>query len=518
MQGLINVIPDESALIQRLFIGVLGVFVHGAVGIAHGVGIFAQDEGLIPMLLQERPNARHRGIHLALHVGCIVVTAIMEDAFIMHQPGIIQLPEPLTHSEGHLAANGFVANAPDQDAGMVLIPMIGRINPIQHGSKPILTVARQCEVQLLPRIDEDFIPHAMAFQIVLRNQINAQLIAELIQSAVIRVVAGSQGIDVIALHGQQIPANHLRLDGTAGLGAEVVTIHALENDALPVQAHDAVLHFKAAEAYRLPGYFAYLALSVLKRDVQAVQLRVLRTPLFRGLNVHHCFRQVIFPVHVCLGYHLRPIKQGKVHRVGTGSVNVRRNGQSAVRIAVIQLSTDGNVLQMLLRQCVQIHIPEQAAEAEEILILCPAAGTPMIHTAGQLISAGNQIRGQVKLAGGKAIPCKAHILAIEPHSNAAFRPLKGHVNRHALHGLRQSKRLHIAGYRIVVLRDLPRFNFLTAVPRVLNVHILRNTMSFQLNMCRNGNVFPIAAVILRLLKVRDHLLFRAGTEKLPIAI
>ncbi len=491
---------------------------HGTVGIAHGMGIFAQDERFLPMLLQERPHAGHRGIHLAFHIGGIIVAAVVEDAFVMHQPGVIQLPEALTHGEGHLAADGFVADAPNQDAGMVLVPVIGGIDAIQHGGKPILTIPRQGKIQLLPGIDKDFIPHAVAFQIVFCNEINAQLIAKLIQSTVIRIMAGAQRIDVVPLHGQQIPADHFRFDRPARLSAEVMPIHALEHDALTIQAHDAILHFKAAEAHLLTCHLAYLALSVFHGNIQAVQLRMLSTPLFRSFDLHDRLRQVILSVDGSLHHRFRPIHQGKVNRMGTCAVNIRHNGQGSVFIVVIQFGTDGKIPQVLLRQGVQVHIPKQTAEAEEILVLCPAAGAPVIHTAGQLISAGHQIRRQVELAGGEAIPCKAYILAVQPHCNAAFCSLERDMHRHSLHGSRQGKGLDIARNGIVVLRNLPGFNFLTAIPRVLNIHILRNTVAFQLNVCRNRNILPIVAVILRLFKARNHLLFRAGAEKLPVPI
>ena len=67
-QRLIDKVPDKPALVKLLFIRQLCVLVHGAVGVAHGVGVFAQDERLLPVLLQIGPHPVRRGIHFRFNV------------------------------------------------------------------------------------------------------------------------------------------------------------------------------------------------------------------------------------------------------------------------------------------------------------------------------------------------------------------------------------------------------------------------------------------------------------------
>ena len=110
---LIYIVPDKSALIEWIRIGQIRVFVHGAAGIPHGVGIFAADKGLIPVLGKERLNGRDRGVHLAFYVAGVVVAAVMEDAFIVYEPGAVQLPEFIRHFFDYHSAVGLVAAGPD---------------------------------------------------------------------------------------------------------------------------------------------------------------------------------------------------------------------------------------------------------------------------------------------------------------------------------------------------------------------------------------------------------------------
>ena len=72
-----------------------------------------------------------------------------------------------------------------------------------------------------------------------------------------------------------------------------------------------------------------------------------------------------------------------------------------------------------------------------------------------------------------------------------------------LHGFRQLEVLYIACHRIEPLRDLARLYFFTAIPRILNIRILGNVVALHLDVCRNMNVIPAAAIVIRLFKAGD---------------
>ena len=84
-------------------------------------------------------------------------------------------------------------------------------------------------------------------------------------------MAGAHGVDVIALHGQQIAANIIRRDGPPTLRAEIMAVNALEHNALSVQAHQAIFQFKAAEAHVLPDDLAALPLLVIHSNPKLIQ-------------------------------------------------------------------------------------------------------------------------------------------------------------------------------------------------------------------------------------------------------
>ena len=61
----------------------------------------------------------------------------------MNEARVIQLAELLAHLEDDVAAEGFVAAAPDEDAGVVLVALVGGIDAIQQDRQPIHALARQ---------------------------------------------------------------------------------------------------------------------------------------------------------------------------------------------------------------------------------------------------------------------------------------------------------------------------------------------------------------------------------------
>ena len=74
----------------------------------------------------------------------------------------------------------------------------------------------------------------MALQIRLVDQIDPILIAELIPSRLVGIVAGTDRIDVVALHETDIPDHVFFRDGASSLHIELMTVNSAEHDSFPV--------------------------------------------------------------------------------------------------------------------------------------------------------------------------------------------------------------------------------------------------------------------------------------------
>ena len=124
--------------------------------------------------------------------------------------------------------------------------------PFQHGfgaGKHILPPLRAGTGQrpLVRAVRTQFLPCAVAFQIRFPDDIQAVFIAELQKIRVVRVVAGTHGVDVVGFQVLHVPQHLFPADCAPSAAAPLVAVDAFEHDASTVQKHLAVFQFKFAQ-------------------------------------------------------------------------------------------------------------------------------------------------------------------------------------------------------------------------------------------------------------------------------
>ena len=273
--AVVHVLPDKPALIQRLFVGILGIICDAAAAVAHSVAVFAHDERLFRVLCQKLFNVCHRGVHLAFHIGGGGVFPVPENALVMHKAAGVGAAEILAHLPQGLAAVALVAARPNEDGRVVFVPF-------QHGfgaGKHILPPLRAGTGQrpLVRAVRTQLLPCAVGLQIGLPDDIQAVFIAEGQEIGVVGVVAGAHGVDVVGLQVLYIPQHLFPADGAAGPAAPLVAVDTLEHDALAVQKHLAVFQFKFAQTDFQPGALHESALAQ-QSNLGLVQVRLLGAP------------------------------------------------------------------------------------------------------------------------------------------------------------------------------------------------------------------------------------------------
>ena len=521
-QGLIDEIPDEPALVALLLVCQLGILVHGAVGIAHGMGILAEDEGLLPMGFQILPDLRGRGIHLAFNVRDLpdpVGLRHMHIALVMHRASRIQPLHLPAHFQDHRAGQAFVSAAPDQHAGMVPVPGDHGADPVQQEGLPVLPVPGK-HFLLSDSSLPEHIPHAVGFHIVLIDHIQPQLVAEPVQGGMVGIVAGSDRVDVVPLHQDQIPPDPFLRHRAAGLAAEVMAVDPPEHHADAVDPEHRVPDLHPAEADPLPRHLLRPVRGG-QDDFQIIQEGILRGPEARVIQRQlPGLRRTVgagraadgprllrehFPVpaegqrHAASrrgGYAGPPVQDAPLHRP------VRRR----VRLPVPEMGLRGGP---------EINIPVQAGEAQKILILQPASGAPAVHPAGQAVFPFPQGLRQLELMGRKAVGGKADIRPVQPDGHAALRPLEGDEDPLSRPVLRDPEGSDIAGDRIKDLRQLAGAEIRLPVPGILGIAVLRHAPALGLDMAGHVDILPPGTVIVRPLETRQHLGGVHGVEKLP---
>ena len=207
---------------------------HRAAGIAHRVRVLTADKRLLFLLCQIFHNPLYRRVHLAFHIAASVVASVVIDSLVVNQAVGIQLSELLGHLINHASTVRLIAAGPDQDRRMVLIALVTGIHAIEHSRFPLRIVSRHNRLRIRDLTHRRCIPASMGLHIILRDHVESVDVAELIQSDIVRIMAGTDGIDIVPLHGHDVGERLLHAHHTSGQGTEFVAVDALKHNPLSV--------------------------------------------------------------------------------------------------------------------------------------------------------------------------------------------------------------------------------------------------------------------------------------------
>ena len=199
-QGLVLEVPNEAALVGRVFAHQIPILFEAAHGIAHGVGIFALDErpGRVGCrILLTPPGA---GIHGAHDVRAVILRRFQATLVLDRAGRVIGLdPGSAVYKIGSGA--GLIAQAPDDDRRVVEVPLHHALVPDQ---------VRRPELRVLRQGFPVLVAHAMGLDVALVHYVQAVAVAEREPQRVVRIMAGAYRIDIELFHDANI-ANHIGL-------------------------------------------------------------------------------------------------------------------------------------------------------------------------------------------------------------------------------------------------------------------------------------------------------------------
>ncbi len=124
----------------------------------------------------------------------------------------------------------------------------------------------------------------MGFQVVLIDQVDSILVAEPVNQRAVRIVAGTDSVDIIALHRLKILAKLRLAHASSAHTAKFMAVHTLEHDSSSIQGHDIVLHLKPSETNLLRYYFLKRSRGIVNLDCQVIEIRLFCTPKRRPVH------------------------------------------------------------------------------------------------------------------------------------------------------------------------------------------------------------------------------------------
>ncbi len=174
-------------------------------------------------------------IHGAIYVGVVFELG----ALILHQAVALTPFHPLIALLEVDAVAGFVAERPNDDGGVVLGAFIHAFAAVEMGRHPGGVLGQR----LLA------VTHAVRFYVGLVYYVKAILVAQLIPTAGLRIVAVAHRVDVVLLHYLYIFEHQLFAHIVTCQRRVLVAVGALYLYGLAVHQHDTIFKLDAPEAH-----------------------------------------------------------------------------------------------------------------------------------------------------------------------------------------------------------------------------------------------------------------------------
>ena len=162
------------------------------------------------------------------------MSAQLAVALVVQRAGRVALADPGGHRGQPAPGAALVAQRPHHDAGVVLVPLDHPAGPGRAARAP--SARRRPGCRASPDLAE-----AVGLQIALVDHPQAQLVAQVEEGRVRRIVAGADRVDVVLLHQQQIAAHRLRVQGAPVARVELMAVDAAQQDPPAVDLQQPVL-------------------------------------------------------------------------------------------------------------------------------------------------------------------------------------------------------------------------------------------------------------------------------------
>ena len=434
-------LPHEAAAHALVGPDDLPVVLEVAGAVAHGVAVLHEDEGLVGVGVQVVADLLDGRVHAAVQVDAGVVVAALGvavvGALVVSQPRGVEVLDPEERRLEGAAVGALVAGGPGDDAGAVLLAVDAQPHAVDGGLGPLRVVGDG----LVPVLDlvvpgwvgQEAALGAVALVVGLGHDVEAVLVAQLVEARVVGVVGAAHRVDVVLLHQAQVPQHVLQVDDGPGGRVGVVPVDAAQGDGPAVEVHDGVAHLDLADAHPVGDDLTR------RGDDQGVEVGVLGAPQVRGLHGEPGAMGVAVVAGEGLqltGGHHGAAVVDELDGGGDGPAPVgaldpdQGGGRAGVETGAgdrAQRAGGDVVEQDVGRAAQEVDVAEDAAGAELVLVLQVGAVAPLEHQDGQAVDAGAQELGDVELRGGVGDLAVADVGAVEPHVEAGVHSLEGQV-------------------------------------------------------------------------------------------
>ena len=433
-------------------------------------------------------------VHSAVHVGRVVVALVVNGA------RRIQLSSQVSHGEKRVACAGLIAEGPHHDGWVIFVALDHSLQAIETRRFPGRVAAGNEAVHTL-RLQVRFIDH-----------VDAVAIAQFVPVRMVRVMGSTHGVDVEALHQQDVLQHGLAWNRAAEAGVVFVAVHTFEQDGHTVHQETAVADFDLPKAEMGSGRFQDLTVAVLERQCEPVEVGRFRRPFGwisnscgkcdRGFrpsgNAGECGGEKRNRTRGAVRGHSRQKFDG-FRRPGTVVVHADADAQVGVPVLRVQVSLDGEVANVERRRAEQVDVPVNAAEAPHVLVFQVAAVGPAVDLHGEhVFPLRFHVAGDVEFRRGHAALAVANALTVHPDVERGLHAVEVQENLAAGPVLWQLESPPVRADRVTVFVHARGLRQGKAEP---GVDVDRYAVAVHLPVAGHGQVVPRADVERRLVEI-----------------
>ena len=255
---------------------------HASQRISHSVHVLAQNVRLLGMVLYIFFRFVWLCIHSALYIADFIKLSVPRHALIVHQSGIVPFLKETAHGKNILTCIGLISTGPYKNTGVVFVPLQHISGSVYHTVLPLRKTARHIPGRFA---GSHFLPGTMTFQIGLVNEINSIKITQLIPKSLIRIVTGTDCVNVVALHKQNVPHHVFSRDCPAFVHVKLMPVDSFKDQPFPIEAHDTVQQLEPSKANDLGNGLNHIPLRIFYKKIQGIAVRILSRPGLRQRNL-----------------------------------------------------------------------------------------------------------------------------------------------------------------------------------------------------------------------------------------
>ncbi len=367
VQALVYKVPNETALELRILTHQVPVLGKSALGVAHGVGVFAEDERLLAVALSIVLAGLVGQVHLAVNI----CAAFLNGTFVVHGARRVVSLHHVVSLLHVYAVTALVAETPTDYTGMVL----------QYVR--VVDVAFEVSLLKLGNLRQRLlaITHAMRFEVCLSHYVEAIFVAEVVPTRIVRIVAGAHGIDVVLLHRANVLHHPFRTYHIASVRVHLVAVCALDKDGLSVHEKLGVLYLNFAETHTLLQALHH-AIAVFQVHTQSVEVGRFGCPLRRV--VYAPFRVDVLREGQRLRLDRRSlaVEQREVNRLALALLALNAYAERTVCVVVNKVGRYEEVGNVALRTGVEVNFAGNAGEPPKVLVFEIGTVAPTHHLHG----------------------------------------------------------------------------------------------------------------------------------------